>query len=365
MDPAIESEELQYSVEKLQKTNSMLIQQYLACCKETSSLKEENAALRTELETIRDQLEVEIETVKKEREEREVEKEELTQQLEVMSMKKKESDRVITILKESSQKAISDEKKKSEDLKKQLDSMVEKDAMIENQLSFLKAQTLELTKKMETQTRDYDLNRQEMTSQIMDMQRQLTASNALKETNSKLAQQNVRLEKELKETIADDGGRKLCGTTETYELMDLRRTRDKLLKEIALLRMHNQGEYTTDRTSPLEGINVFFTVLEAAMLGKPLHELPEAATKCFECGMSYSVSSEMVRGQCMYCQMLCKAIRLEKEAKVRETALSEKWKETVRQCMKENQTKVLMRDAIIAGLVLLFAIMIAIHLNTE
>lgn len=43
MDSTIESEELQYSVEKLQKTNNLLMRQCLTSCKETSSLKKENA----------------------------------------------------------------------------------------------------------------------------------------------------------------------------------------------------------------------------------------------------------------------------------------------------------------------------------
>ena len=365
MDSTIESEELQCSVEKLQKTNNLLMRQCLTSCKETSSLKKENATIRTELEMTRDRLQAERESAKKERADREKEKGAFTQQLEAMKQSEEESNRVIASLQEFSKNAINNEKKKSDDLQKQLQSMKEKDVAREKDLGSLKEQTNQLTKTVEEQTREYGHSKQTMTTQIASLQEQLTASNALKETNSRLAQRNVSLEKELKEVIADDGGRKLSGSTEAYELVDVRKTRDRLLKEITLLRAVNEGDYQTNRTSPSDGIHVFFTVLEAAMLGKPLKDVPEAATKCIECGMSYCVSSEMVKGTCPFCQMLCKAIRLEKEAKERELLLDEERKETIRQCKRENQMELRKRDAIIAGLVLLFAVVIAIHLATD
>ena len=362
MDSTIESEELQCSVEKLQKTNNLLMRQCLTSCKETSSLKKENATIRTELEMTRDRLQAERESAKKERADREKEKGAFTQQLEAMKQSEEESNRVIASLQEFSKNAINNEKKKSDDLQKQLQSMKEKDVAREKDLGSLKEQTNQLTKTVEEQTREYGHSKQTMTTQIASLQEQLTASNAL---NSRLAQRNVSLEKELKEVIADDGGRKLSGSTEAYELVDVRKTRDRLLKEITLLRAVNEGDYQTNRTSPSDGIHVFFTVLEAAMLGKPLKDVPEAATKCIECGMSYCVSSEMVKGTCPFCQMLCKAIRLEKEAKERELLLDEERKETIRKCKRENQMELRKRDAIIAGLVLLFAVVIAIHLATD
>ena len=119
--------------------------------------------------------------------------------------------------------------------------MKEKDVAREKDLGSLKEQTNQLTKTVEEQTREYGHSKQTMTTQIASLQEQLTASNALKETNSRLAQRNLSLEKELKDLIADDGRRKLSGSTEAYELVDVRKTRARLLKELTLLRAVNEG----------------------------------------------------------------------------------------------------------------------------
>lgn len=362
MDPVIEAEELQYSVEKLQQNSALLTQRFLSSCKESSVLKEKNARMVSELDSVKSQLHNERMSAVQERKEKEMLKEEL----EAMKKSEMDTNRVIASLQASKDMMVANEKKNSEALRSQIAELQSRDEAKSKDLLSCKEHAEALTQKIEEQKKAESDKERHLTTQVSELQQQLNANQCLKETNTRLAARNATLEQELHEAISNDGGRKLSGSSEAYELVELRKSRDRLLKEIGILRENCKRESEeTVRRMYRDGADVYFVVLEAAMRGESLRTLPEAAAKCFECGMAYGVSAEMVNGKCAYCRMLCCAASHAKREKERERQLLEEREECVRKMKREQCVELRKRDAIIAGIILFAAIVTAIYLSTE
>lgn len=362
MDPVIEAEELQYSVEKLQQNSALLTQRFLSSCKESSVLKEKNARMVSELDSVKSQLHNERMSAVQERKEKEMLKEEL----EAMKKSEMDTNRVIASLQASKDMMVANEKKNSEALRSQIAELQSRDEAKSKDLLSCKEHAEALTQKIEEQKKAESDKERHLTTQVSELQQQLNANQCLKETNTRLAARNATLEQELHEAISNDGGRKLSGSSEAYELVELRKSRDRLLKEIGILRENCKRESEeTVRRMYRDGADVYFVVLEAAMRGESLRTLPEAAAKCFECGMAYGVSAEMVNGKCPYCRMLCCAVSHAQREKERERQLIEEREECVRKMKREQCVELRKRDVIIAGIILFVAIVTAIYLSTE
>ena len=362
MDPVIETEELQCSVEKLQQNSALLTQCLLSSCKESSALREENSRMASTLNSMKSQLQKERVSAVQERKERVV----LVEELEAMKKSEMDTNRVIASLQASKEMMVTNEKKKAEELRNQLAEFQSKDKVKSKDLLSYKERTEVLTQKIEEQRKTGSIKERDLSAQVSELQQQLNANQCLKETNTRLVAKNVTLEKELQEAISNDGGRKLSGSSEAYELVELRKSRACLLKEISILRKNCKKESEEMvRRMYAEGADTYFTVLEAAMHGELLRTLPEAAAKCFECGMAYGVSVEMVNGKCPYCRMLCCAVNHAKKERERERHLLEEREECIRKMKKEQCLELRKRDAMIAAIILFVAIVTAIYLSTE
>lgn len=362
MDPVIEAEELQYSVEKLQQNSALLTQRLLSSYKESSVLKKENSRVVSELDSMKNQLHTERMSVVQERKEKEM----LKDELEAMEKSEMDTSRVIVSLQASKDMMVANEKKKSEALRSQIAELQSKDEAKSKDLLSFKEHAEALTQKIEEHKRAESAKERHLITQVSELQQQLNANQCLKETNTRLVARNAVLEQELHEAISNDGGRKLSGSSEAYELVELRKSRDRLFKEIGILRENCKRESEeTVRKMYHDGADVYFVVLEAAMRGESLRTLPEAAAKCFECGMAYGVSAEMVNGKCPYCRMLCCAVSHAKKETERERQLLEEREECVRKMKREQCVELRKRDAMIAGIILFAAIVIAIYLSTE
>ena len=150
MDPVIEAEELQYSVEKLQQNSALLTQRFLSSCKESSVLKEKNARMVSELDSVKSQLHNERMSAVQERKEKEMLKEEL----EAMKKSEMDTNRVIASLQASKDMMVANEKKNSEALRSQIAELQSRDEAKSKDLLSCKEHAEALTQKIEEQKKE-------------------------------------------------------------------------------------------------------------------------------------------------------------------------------------------------------------------